>query len=484
MKRNHCVALVLISLMMVLFVTMSMSGTLAETLDGAVITEMETSLPTAQTMEADENPLSDSLVITPQPEETVEEFETVTPEVIEKETQSQSESLTVPADTVTPKKQDSLETANIENLDNSIELATPAPSEEPTDPIEQPTTEDTNAPDETSLEEESEPEEANDIPVAFTVRWTYEIDALPHSMEITLKAESYQGFSAVKIRWQAAKKEQAQLKEDEEEWVDIASETTATLVFALKEEMLNWRWRLHVIQTDGTSSFSDEMRLPEDVGALLLTDTPTPSPEETALPEDSKATPDEAADDEMLDEAVLETPLPQPEIEEITVPWATITFTAEEPDQELTLGSAVLLQAEIFNTCDNMQTQWQYFDQSAETWMDVQDATELTYRYVLDEANCLHIWRLLITVPLDETTLEPDESENEQESEVEESTPPVEETTLNTDDDVNMQEAEIEEKPSTADEATLDPVEISPLPENQPPTEDQVVKPDESVVSD
>ena len=56
----------------------------------------------------------------------------------------------------------------------------------------------------------------------------------------------------------------------------------------------------------------------------------------------------------------------------------------------------VVLTGEVIGVDRPYALQWQYSPDGGETVYDVEGATELTYRYVADEASLGYVWRLSV----------------------------------------------------------------------------------------
>jgi hypothetical protein len=192
------------------------------------------------------------------------------------------------------------------------------------------------------------------------------------------------------------------LKTNEEEWANIPGAGGLGYAFVVADGMQAWRWRLRVSLPEGEAVYSEEMTLP-DIAARNDKDKSAEEPEEAALPE---ALPE--------DETLVETPE--------VLPVANITFTANVPNDEITIGTEITLLSEIENPREGMLLQWQYLPADAEgtkeVWQDIPEATGDAYTYALNEENAGWLWRLLITVAEKETpeeTLgEPPEEEIEE----------------------------------------------------------------------
>ncbi|MDR3051985.1 MAG: hypothetical protein LBU67_09750 [Oscillospiraceae bacterium] len=220
-------------------------------------------------------------------------------------------------------------------------------------------------------------EESTGPALACAIRWVFGAgEGLPGWGEaITLQAEIDPVAEGARLQWQIAPKPADQLKENEEEWVDAPGECGLRYTFTLAEGMQAWRWRLRVIPAAGEPVYSDEVALP-----------PVAVDEEDDLADGPGALP---AEDVLGAQ------------EATALPMANIRFTAGVPDEEITIGTEIVLLAEIENAREGMVLQWQYaVDGGAEpAWEDIAGANEAAYAYVLDEENAQWLWRLLITVP-------------------------------------------------------------------------------------
>ena len=219
-------------------------------------------------------------------------------------------------------------------------------------------------------------------PFIFTVAWEYDLEKEPFSNEIRLRADNDQGFSDAGLQWQVAKKLQPQLNENEKEWMDIEGKENPLLEISASRRMTDWRWRLKVVQADGVVSVSHEMKLPNDFMTRL---NATSTEDLIEVNEDAKENKDEASSGMMA--------------ESPTLPLPTITFHTDSLENEIYIGSNVFLKAEIADFSEEMELQWQFFDSVTQEWTNVEDATQLEHRYIMDEINCLYLWRLLLTVP-------------------------------------------------------------------------------------
>ena len=238
-------------------------------------------------------------------------------------------------------------------------------------------------------------EEREAEPFIFVLRWEYDLEKEPFSEVIKLRADSDQGLSNVQLQWQVAKKPQAQLHETEEEWTNVENEKTSWLEISANIRMADWRWRLKVTQVDGTHSFTDGALLPGDFVVLLK----------------------EASEMEARTEGTVGETLLEITVDGQNIPLPTISFTTDSPENEIYIGSNVLLIAEIQNIQENMTTQWQFFDAALEEWLDVEGATRSEYSYIVDEVNCLYLWRLLVTLQkVDEVVADLTETARESES--------------------------------------------------------------------
>jgi len=212
------------------------------------------------------------------------------------------------------------------------------------------------------------------ILLSVKVRW---IIASPDGLlswgdEIALLAEIDPDVEGLQLQWQVATKPVEELQEDEEEWMDIPDAQGLKYTLTTEEGMQAWRWRVCMRLPEGDAVvYSNEIMLP----SIQASDETEPQVEEEVL----------GAQD--ADE----------------LPIVHITIVASVPLEEIDNGTQIELIAEIDNTCEDIQLQWQYLpmemDPVVDAWQDIPDATELTYAYVLDEENAGWLWRLLITVP-------------------------------------------------------------------------------------
>jgi len=284
--------------------------------------------------------------------------------------------------TVLPSAEPTGETATpLPPIEPIEDADTPLPSEEPTEEttvIPDATTE----PPEAATDQVQPAEEAeNTEPIEIQLKWhiSAEDGRLCVGDEITLNATVEPKPEDIRLQWQVATKPAKELKESEEEWKDIADRKDFNNQFIIQEEMQSWRWRLVVIDIDNNETISEEKKLPASI-------------EEARLPQEIEQPPENSNEPitELTDDPI---------IEEILLPRADVTFTANVPADEITFGTEITLTAHIENSCEGMQTQWQYFDADAQVWADVADATRLEYRFILTEENCIYLWRLLVTVP-------------------------------------------------------------------------------------
>lgn len=255
---------------------------------------------------------------------------------------------------------------------------TPPAQQETTDPTLEESEESTAPagtpiPDETQPEVTETPGEESEPPVdagfTFAIFWDVaENEPLYAGDGVTLAAESEAGFEGMQLSWQVARKAAEDLLEEEAEWEALESGNGKAYGFVVQEEMRDWRWRLCIVTDEGETLYSEEVALPEismrDAGEM---------PEATPQPEIS--------------------------VEAPVLPSAEISFHSMTPTEAITLGTEILLTAQVYDGCEGMRLQWQYMAQEDEGWQDVEGAEEAQYTVVLDEVNCAYAWRLLITVP-------------------------------------------------------------------------------------
>ncbi len=93
------------------------------------------------------------------------------------------------------------------------------------------------------------------------------------------------------------------------------------------------------------------------------------------------------------------------------LPTRSITVTSDlEEYPEIFYGMRETLTAELenFTEDDEYTIKWQYSTDRGETFIDIEGAEQLSYRYIIDESNSNNIWRILIQLVSNEETLSAD----------------------------------------------------------------------------
>ena len=68
--------------------------------------------------------------------------------------------------------------------------------------------------------------------------------------------------------------------------------------------------------------------------------------------------------------------------------------------QFIPIGAEITMTAELvnFREDDICTYQWQYLDKETETYIDIDGANELTYRYRVTRENFYNTWRLVVLI--------------------------------------------------------------------------------------
>lgn len=309
-----------------------------------------------------------------EPPESQEEYEVIISETVAESTQSTTPLLT--ATPVQSSEEGSAQETPLPQESLAVEPAEEVEFDDPQVPLGDGMPQEDSITVESDIIEETVTDETLPVTqISLYVKWEYDLQSCEEPSDtkaVKLKAVSEQDLSGLKLQWQVATKTQAQLKEGEEEWADVDGETGASFAFAANDQMRHWRWRLRATQENGAVSLSNEASLPVAIAK------PETEIEEGDIPLDVE-------EKEQSSERVI--------------PWSTISYLSDIPEEEITFGTEIMLSAEIFYACDGMQLQWQYLsEQSTEAWQSVEGAIETTHRYIIDETNYQNIWRLLITV--------------------------------------------------------------------------------------
>ena len=101
---------------------------------------------------------------------------------------------------------------------------------------------------------------------------------------------------------------------------------------------------------------------------------------------------------------VIITLKPEPEgeeEEEEPLPARSVNITSTITGMQfIPIGAEITMTAELvnFREDDICTYQWQYLDKETETYIDIEGANELTYRYRVTRENFYNTWRLVVLI--------------------------------------------------------------------------------------